>query len=296
MKILPLLLGLGLVLGRAAAAAPLVLDLWPGTPPGDVFSKGPETARVIISPIVGPTQLITNVTHPTLTVYPAPAEHNTGTAMVICPGGGYWDLYWQLEGEEVAKWLNAQGMTGIILKYRVPRRIRGVPPVAPLLDAQRAIRMVRSHAAEWGIDPTRIGIVGFSVGGHLALSTATDFGDKLYPPADPIDQLSSRPNFAVLCYSGYLKANDKDEIWAGLHIPADTPPVFIAHSSDDKIADPANSVVMYLALLRAGIPVELHVYATGNHDFGVREDGRLPGSWTGLCLRWLESRKLYTTH
>ena len=157
--------------------------------------------------------------------------------MVICPGGGYWDLYWELEGEEVAAWLNSHGMTGIILKYRCPRRpgeVEREPPLGPQLDAQRAVSLVRSRAAEWGIDPKRIGIVGFSAGGHLALATATNFAKRLYEPIDAVDKVSCRPDFAVLCYSGYLKAKDKDEIRPGLHIPADTPPIFLAHASDDS--------------------------------------------------------------
>ena len=221
----------------AFAAEPLVVDLWPGKTPGDVGIKGEETSRIHQSPLVGPTKLITNVTKPTLTIYRPAADKNTGTAMLICPGGGYWDLYWELEGEEVAAWLNSVGMTGIILKYRCPRRpgeVKGEPPLGPQLDAQRAVSLVRSRAAEWGIDPKRIGMVGFSAGGHLALATATGFAKRLYEPIDAVDKVSCRPDFAVLCYSGYLKAKDKDEIRPGLHIPADTPPIFLAHASDDK--------------------------------------------------------------
>src|SRR5262249_44452872 len=143
----------------ALAAEPLVVDLWPGKTPGDAGIKGQETSRIHRSPLVGPTRLITNVTRPTLTIYPASRDKNTGTAMVIWPGGGYWDLYWELEGEEVAAWLNSLGMTGIILKYRCPRRpgdVRGEPPLGPQLDAQRAVSLVRSRAPEWGIDSRRI--------------------------------------------------------------------------------------------------------------------------------------------
>ena len=133
----------------AVAGEPLVVVLWPGKTPGDVGLKGEESSRIHQSPLVGPTKLITNVSHPTLTVYRPDHDKNTGTAMVICPGGGYWDLYWELEGEEVAAWLNAQGMTGVILKYRCPRRpgdLKGEPPLGPQLDAQRAVRLVRGHA------------------------------------------------------------------------------------------------------------------------------------------------------
>jgi acetyl esterase/lipase len=294
-----LLLGASWGTSPTLAADPLVVELWPGKPPGDADINGQETSRIHDSPIVGPTKLITNVTQPTLTIYPPDEDKNTGTAMIICPGGGYWDLYWELEGEEVAAWLNSAGMTGIILKYRVPRRpgeVRGEPAPGPLLDAQRAVSLVRSRAGEWGIDPHRIGIVGFSAGGHLAIATATKFEERAYEPIDAIDEVSCRPDFAIGCYSGYLKPKDKDGIRADLHIPADTPPIFLAHASNDDASaggsDAENSVFMYLALKRAGIPTELHIYATGDHDFGVRANEKLQSSWPQLCERWLRSQGL----
>jgi acetyl esterase/lipase len=297
-------LAITLLLGSSAtipalAGEPLVVDLWPGATPGDVGIEGEETSRIYPSPIVGKTRLITRVTKPTLTVYRPAADRNTGTAMVICPGGGYWDLFWELEGEEVAAWLNAQGMTGIILKYRCPRRpgeVEAEPPLGPQLDAQRAVRLVRSRAAEWGIDRDRIGIVGFSAGGHLALATATGSAKRLYEPIDAVDEVSGRPDFAILCYPGYLKAKDRDGIRPDLQIPADTPPIFLAHASDDGPhhggSDAEHSVVAYLALKRAGVPAELHVYATGDHDFGVRQNDKLPSSWPRLCVNWLQSLRL----
>ncbi|MGH7943451.1 MAG: alpha/beta hydrolase [Opitutaceae bacterium] len=285
----------------ASAGEPIVVDVWPGETPEDIGIPGVEKSRIHDARFVGPTKLVTNVTKPTLTIFSPPRERNTGTAMIICPGGGYWDLFWELEGEEVAAWLNANGMTGIILKYRVPRRpgeTRGEPPPGPQLDAQRAISLVRSRAAEWGIDPTRIGMIGFSAGGHLAFATATNFEQRLYERIDAVDEVSSRPDFAVLCYSGFLKAKEKDEIHPGLRIPPTTPPVLLAHASDDNEklggSNAENSAIMYLALKRAGIPAELHIYATGDHDFGVRENDKLPSSWTRLCLNWLRSFKLLT--
>ena len=198
---------------NALQTDPLVMELWPGPVPKDIGIEGREKTHIHSSALVQDTLLITNVTRPTITVYLPPPAKNTGTAMVICPGGGYWDLFWQLEGEEVVAWLNEQGIAGIILKYRVPRRPgeeKSAPPLGPQLDAQRAVRLVRHHAADWGINPSRIGIVGFSAGGHLALATATQFDDALYEPIDPIDSTSSRPDFAVLCYSGFLKDRDRD--------------------------------------------------------------------------------------
>jgi acetyl esterase/lipase len=278
----------------ASAADPIVVDLWPGKAPGDVGLTAEETTRMFDSPILkAQTKLVTNVTKPTLTVYLPPKGMNNGTVMIICPGGGYHNLFWELEGEEVAAWLNSYGMTGIILKYRCPRRpgdVKGEPPLGPQLDAQRAVSLVRSRAAEWGIHPQRIGMVGFSAGGHLALATATNFEKRLYDPIDAIDEISCRPDFAVCCYSGYFAEKGKDGISPSIHIPEKTPPVLLVHSSDDKISDPENSLFMYLALKRAGVPVELHIFGSGDHDFGVRQNGKLPSSWMQLCLRWLDSQ------
>jgi acetyl esterase/lipase len=278
------------------AAEPVVVPLWPGTPPGDPGLAAEETVRIFESPILkGPTRLITNVTKPTITVCSPPKDWNSGTAMLICPGGGYHNLFWELEGEEVAAWLTAHGMTGIILKYRCPRRPGDAPkepPLGPLLDAQRAVSLVRSRAAEWGIDPHRIVMVGFSAGGHLAFATATSFEKRLYDPLDSIDTVSCRPDFAVCCYSGYLMNTENDATAGPLRIPAQTPPIFLAHSSDDKISPPGHSVAAYLALTRAGIPAELHIFASGDHDFGVRQNGKPPSSWPELCLKWLSARGL----
>ena len=260
-----------LVAGSAMAADPLVVELWPGKVPDETGDIGPE--RIRMSPkldrkqveVTEPTRMITNVTKPTITIYRPAKDKDTGTAMLICPGGGYWNLYWQLEGEEVAAWLNSIGVTGIILKYRVPRRPdepKGEPARRPLQDAQRAVSLVRSKAKEWGIDPQRIGMVGFSAGGHLAIATATSFEKRTYEPIDDIDKISCRPDFAIPVYSGYLKAKDKDELAPGLRIPTGTPPVFLVHGGDDIISPPEHSVVMYLALKRAGVPAELHIYAS----------------------------------
>src|SRR6266496_2750808 len=235
----------------APAAEPLVVEIWPGKIPEENGGIGPE--RIRMSPkldrkqveVTEQTRLITAVTNPTLTVYRPPKVKETGTAMLICPGGGYWDLYWQLEGEEVAAWLNSIGVTGIILKYRVPRRPdepKGEPARRPLQDAQRAMSLVRSKASQWGIHPERIGIVGFSAGGHLAIATATSFDKRSYEPIDDVDKISCRPDFAIPVYSGYLKAKDKDEVAPGIRIPSGTPPVFLAHGGDDIIRPQVRSV------------------------------------------------------
>jgi acetyl esterase/lipase len=278
------------------ADKPLVVEVWPGTAPDESGNIGEEMVRM--SPkldhkqveVTEPTRLVTNVTKPTLTIYRPAKDKDTGTAMLICPGGGYWDLYWQLEGEEVAAWLNSIGVTGIILKYRVPRRPdepKGEPARRPLQDAQRAVSLVRSKAREWGIHPQQIGMVGFSAGGHLAIATATSFDQRTYEPINDVDTVSCRPDFAIGVYSGYLKAKDKDEIAPGLRIPAGTPPIFLAHGGDDIISPPEHSVLMYLALKKASVPSELHIYATAAHDFGVRPSDHPCSTWTQACATWL---------
>jgi len=280
----------------SALRLPLVVEIWPGTVPDESGNIGEEKSHM--SPkldrrqveVTEQTRLLTNVTKPTLTIYRPPKDKDTGTAVLICPGGGYWDLYWQLEGEEVAAWLNSIGVTGIILKYRVPRRpdeTKGEPARRPLQDAQRAVSLVRSNATNWGIHPQQIGMVGFSAGGHLAIATATSFDRRTYEPVDDVDKISCRPDFAIGVYSGYLKAKDKDQVTPGLRIPAGTPPIFLAHGGADIISPPEHSVLMYLALRKAGVPAELHVYATAAHDFGVRKSDHPCSTWTEACVNWL---------
>jgi acetyl esterase/lipase len=284
------------VASSATAVEPLVVEIWPGKVPDESGNIGAERFRM--SPaldrkqveVTEPTRMITDVTRPTLTIYRPLNQRDDGTAILICPGGGYWNLYWQLEGEEVAAWLNSIGVTGIILKYRVPRRPdepKDEPARRPLQDAQRAVSLVRSRAKEWFIDPQRIGIVGFSAGGHLAIATATSFDKRTYEPIDDVDKISCRPDFAVPVYSGYLKAKDKDELAPGLRIPSGTPPIFLAHGGEDIISPPEHSVLMYLALKRAGVPAELHIYAGTAHDFGVRTNDRPYSTWTASCAGWL---------
>jgi acetyl esterase/lipase len=283
----------------AAADTPTVVELWSGKVPDETGTIGPETGRM--SPqhsrketeVTEPTRLVTNVTRPTLTLYRPAKEKDTRAAVLICPGGGYWNLYWEVEGEEVAAWLRAQGVTGIILKYRVPRRPgepKGEPARRPLQDAQRAVSLVRSKASEWGIDPGRIGLVGFSAGGHLAIATATRFEERTYEPADDIDRVDCRPDFAIAVYSGYLKATDKDELAPGLRVPAKTPPIFLVHGGADIVSPPEHSVILYLALKRAGIPTELHVFAGAAHGFGVRKLDHPCSTWTASCMDWLRSQ------
>jgi acetyl esterase/lipase len=275
---------------------PQVFELWPGAVPGDVGISGEERffeLKVKGKPyeVAGkPTKWLTGVSKPTVTVYRPPKEKDTGISMVICPGGGYHNLGWDVEGEEVAAWLNSLGMTGILLKYRCPRRrgdVMGEPPLGPLKDAQRAVSLARSRAAEWGIDPAKIGMVGFSAGGHLVGATATSFENRAYEPIDAIDQVSCRPDFAVMLYSGYFKVKGKDELSPTIRVTPKAPPLFLVHATDDAVSEVDHSVTMYLAMKRAGVPAELHVYATGGHGFGVRKVDHPCASWTDRCVDWL---------
>jgi acetyl esterase/lipase len=278
-----------------AAEKQIALPVWPGAVPGDYGTIGPERVRAPSDAPTKDAKWITGVTKPTITVFRPDKAKNTGAAMVICPGGGYWNLAWDLEGEEVAAWLNSVGMTGIVLKYRVPRRPgqpEPLPAPGPLLDSQRAVSLVRSRAKEWEIDPNRIGIVGFSAGGHLAVMTATYFDKRAYEPIDDIDKVSCRPNFAVVVYPGYLVPEDQDtDVLAPyIRIPAGTPPMFLVQASDDPESGPENSVAMYLALKRAHVPAELHVYAEGGHGFSVRKSSRPCSTWPERCVAWLRSQ------
>jgi acetyl esterase/lipase len=290
---------LSVVLLAAGAGKPMVVELWPGKAPDEAGNIGPEKIRM--SPkltkkeveVTESTKMLTNVTKPTLTIHRPAKGKDSRAAVLICPGGGYWNLYWELEGEEVAAWLNSQGITGILLKYRVPRRPdepKEEPARRPLQDAQRAVSLVRNKAKEWNIDPKRIGMVGFSAGGHLAIATATRFQKRTYEPIDEIDKVSCRPDFAIAVYPGYLKAKDKAELASGLHIPAGTPPIFLAHGGADIISPPEHSALMYLALKRAGIPAELHIYAGAAHDFAVRKVDHPCSTWTERCIDWLRDQ------
>jgi acetyl esterase/lipase len=281
----------------ALADEPMVLELWPGKVPGDVGISGEERffqLQVNGKPYeVGgkPTKWLTNVTKPSLTVYPAAKEKNTGVAMLICPGGGYHNLGWDVEGEEVAAWLNSLGITGIILKYRCPRRpgdVKGEPPLGPLLDAQRAISLVRSKAESWGIDPDKIGMVGFSAGGHLVGAAATNFETRKYDAVDKADDLSCRPDFAIMLYSGYFMVPDS-KLSPTIVATPKAPPLFLVHATDDPISDVDHSITMYRAMKRAGAAAELHVYAQGGHGFAVRKVGLPCESWTERCVEWLRN-------
>jgi acetyl esterase/lipase len=293
---------LGVLLGWLAAAQPaekpaakpLTLNVWPSKALGEKGEVAPEKVQKPKSGDKHPVTRITNVTVPTLTVYRPARDKDTGAAVLIAPGGGYHILAWDLEGVEVARWLNSIGLTGIILKYRVPRRAGTPDNVAPpqaLMDAQRAMSLVRSKARGWGIDPKRIGMLGFSAGGHLTAWTATNFDKRAYGALDEVDEESCRPDFAVLIYPAWLMKKGKDELARDIRVSKKTPPTFFAHAGDDGVSVD-NSVIMYRALRKAGVPAELHVYASGGHGFGLRPSKKPCSTWPQRCAEWMMARGL----
>jgi acetyl esterase/lipase len=278
--------------GPAAEQPRPELPVWPGKPPGETAAVGVEkdVTKPTDGKVAGKRVIrLGNVSRPTLTVY-RPAKPN-GAAVVVCPGGGYHILAMDLEGTEVCEWLNSLGVTAVLLKYRVPDRKTTPARLAALQDAQRALSLVRSKAGEWKIDPHRVGMLGFSAGGHLTASAATKYGKRAYEPVDGADKVSCRPDFAVLVYPAYLTNKKKDALAADLVVDRKTPPMFLAHAGDDPV--PAEgSALLYLALKRAGVPAELHVYASGGHGFGMRKTDKPCTHWPERCAGWMRQQKI----
>lgn len=271
---------------------PLTLDLWPGKPPGPIAAMAEEkdTTKEKDNLIAGRRVIrLGNVSRPTITVYrPAKAKEG-GPCVLVCPGGGYHILAMDLEGTEVCEWLNGLGITAVLLKYRVPAPKTGPRHLAPLMDAQRAMSLIRSKAGEWKIDPKKIGILGFSAGGHLSAMTATSYDKRVYDQVDSVDEVSSRPDFAVLVYPGYLVDRKRERLSEELRVTKETPPMFLVHAGDDPV--PAeSSVLMYLALKKAGVAAELHVYGSGGHGYGLRKTSKPVTAWPARCEEWLRER------
>lgn len=275
----------------AAAAEPgAPIPLWPATAPGEKGDIGAEVDTTKpTDKEVGGKRLIRlgNVTAPTLTVYSPAKEKDTGAAVIVCPGGGYNILALDLEGSEVCEWLNSIGVTGILLKYRVPKRAGLEKHTAALQDAQRAVGLVRSKATELGIDPKRIGILGFSAGGHLAAAASTNYEARTYPRADAADDTNSRPDFSLLIYPAYLTVKDQnDKVAPELPVNAQTPPTFIVMTQDDGIR--VETAVFYsLALKNAKVPCEMHIYPKGGHGYGLRPTADTVTTWPARAAEWL---------
>lgn len=273
-------------------AASESIRLWSQTAPGETEEIGPE--RDMTKPTDGliagrPVIRIGNVSIPTITVYPAPPDKATGAAVLVCPGGAYRILAWDLEGTEVCEWLNSIGVTGVLLKYRVPAR-RDVPRhTAALQDAQRACGILRQRAKEWRLDPARIGVLGFSAGGHLAAALSTSFEKRQYESVDDADKESCRPAFAVIVYPGYLvEEKQLDRVAPELALSAQTPPIFLAQTEDDGV-HVENSLFFYRALKAAHVPAELHIYPTGGHGYGLRKSEHLVTTWPERAHDWMRA-------
>lgn len=280
-----------------------VIDLWNGKVPGaiynDKFKQTVDSADNWIK--------MRSIINPCLDLYPAPAEKATGTAVVICPGGAYWGLAIKHEGSQVAKWLNGMGITAFVLKYRLPDdSIMQNKSIGPMQDGQQAIRIVRRHAKEWGINPDKIGIMGFSAGGHLASTLSTHFNEKVYEPSD---STSARPDFSLLIYpvismdSTITHWGSRVNLLGGapspelvkhfsnqLQVNEQTPPAFLALSIDDNAVPVQNSLSYALALKKSNIPCELHMYQTGGHGYGMGRSANTESSWPEACRIWLKAR------
>jgi acetyl esterase/lipase len=262
----------------------IVLPLWPGKPPGETAPEAPETTTIVRNYIHGDHININNVWSPQIEVFPAPADKNTGAAVVVCPGGCYLFLSYTMEGVEMAEWLNSIGVTCVVLKYRVPRRPGAQLGEMELKDAQRALSLVRARGAEWGVDPKRVGIMGFSAGAHLGALASTAVR-RAYDPVDAADAQCPRPNFAILMYAAYIFETGAE----GPEIPVtrDTPPAILIQAGDDPY--PCESSLDYFAALRkAGVPAELHLYSTGGHGYGLRRTGYPSQTWPACVAEWLK--------
>jgi acetyl esterase/lipase len=265
------------------------LPLWPQVAPGARPNPGPEIDTTTAKePLIAGKSIVRlgNVSAPTLTLY-KPTGKNTGATVVVFPGGGYRILAIDLEGTEVCDWLNSAGITCVLLKYRVPDSGPFPKSAAALQDAQRALGIVRSHATEWHIDPQRIGVLGFSAGAHLAAALSTHFDQRLYDPIDAADQVSCRPDFAVIVYPGYLAIAEQNFAPnAEINVTEKTPPSFIVQAEDDPV-HVENSTVYFLDLKNAKVPAEMHLYAQGGHGYGLRRTALPVTSWPQLVEVWL---------
>jgi acetyl esterase/lipase len=268
-----------------AADAGEVISLWPGEAPGEVAGEVPAEKTLDPMPNQRRVNRLTNVTKPRLTVHQTKAAKPSDAAVIICPGGAYNILADEHEGTMVADWLNGLGITAFVLRYRVPRR-KGKPMYeAPLQDAQRAMRLVRQNAARWNINPAKIGILGFSAGGHLSAMVSTTYDREMYKPVDDADKISARPDASMLIYPAYLA--EKGSLVEEVKITKNTPPAFLVHAHDDGLSS-ESSVLYYLALKRLAIPAELHVYTRGGHGYGMVDNGLPTNQWPARCGEWLK--------
>ena len=277
------------------------VPIWPGPPPDAKPMPGPESLVTASHPVAGrPWAAVSNVSQPTMTVY-SPAKKNTGAAVVVLPGGGFEVLAIDLEGTEVCDWLTSKGITCVLLKYRVPsepydwkcdcRNDALATSTRSLEDLQRTMGLVRLHARQWHVDPHKIGVLGFSAGGFLAAEISTKYRRRLYAPVDDADKESARPDFAMLVYPGHLAPGRTDGNTLNPNVPvtAETPPTFLVQAEDDKTDGVNQSLVYYVGLKKAGVPVEMHLFAQGGHAFGLRRTSFPVTGWPRLAEAWLRT-------
>ena len=272
------------------------IPIWPGVVPGARRAAGREVSATVVDahgspkPVGGrPWVYVDSVSRPTMTVY-TPAGRNTGTTVVVFPGGGYNVLAIDLEGTEACDWLTSKGITCVLLKYRVPCAKTGPyrDCLTALQDAQRTVGLVRSQAARWHIDPHRIGVLGFSAGGHMVAAISTHFEKRAYATVDAADEESCRPDFAVALYPGHLAVRERNfALNPDIRVTGRTPPTFLLQAEDDPVDPVENSLVYHAALRRAGVPTELHLYVKGGHAFGLRRTRMPITEWPRLVEQWL---------
>ncbi|WP_266183235.1 alpha/beta hydrolase [Dyella humicola] len=274
------------------------VPLWPGVAPDPQSVPGPESVKSSNKLLAGkPVTNVFNVTRPTMTVY-APTGRNTGAVVVVIPGGGFQILAMDLEGTEACDWLTSNGITCVLLKYRIPskpyewrcdcRPHNLALSVPSLQDVQRTMRLVRSHAAEWHVDPHKVGVLGFSAGGFLVAEISTNFNRHLYAPVDAADKESARPDFAMPIYPGHLTVGD-GKLNNNLPVSSETPPTFLVQAEDDYVDGVDQSLVYYAALAKARVPAEMHLYARGGHAFGLRPTPDPITGWSRLAEAWLRT-------
>ena len=276
------------VWSTALIAEPKVVKVFPNGLPADAV-KLPED-RIAKLKAANTDERIAYVAEPTLTLYPAPKDVATGCGVVICPGGGYNILAWNKEGIELAQWFNKIGVSAAVLKYRVPRRTPDIHH-EPLQDVQRAIRLFRSMADEMRVDVNRVGVLGFSAGGHLTVMSGTKYDELAYPKSDAIDEISARPNFICPIYCAYLGNNysdNKPELGDLVKITKETPPAFLAVTFDE-VHRGVQSALLVAEYKKAGVPAEAHIYAKGGHGYGIRPTGNPVETWHHRLAEWLES-------
>lgn len=282
--------------GVLPAAEPVFTrDIWPGTPPDETKTLPPEADQTKpADKLIAGRRIIKlgNVSTPQIAVYRPARDKDSGTSVVICPGGGFNILAYDLEGTEVAEWLNSVGVTGIVLKYRVPARNPQKRWLAAVQDAQRTLSLVRSLAGEWGLDPSRIGILGFSAGGATAAFAGLLSEQRQYAAADAVDQVSCRPDFALIIYPGALVERDRTTLNPEVVVPRDPPPMFFVQAFDDPVSV-HNTLLLAGELRKAGGSAEAHVYDVGGHGYGLRYVAEHPvTTWPKRAEDWLARRGL----